>query len=419
MITVVGIGADGWAGLGTASRAAVASAATLMGSERQLALVPAGAVPAGRRELLPAPLHPALPGLARRDSLCLLASGDPMLHGVGASLAALLPTGALRVLPAVSSVSLAAARLGWPLADVIVTSLVTAAPETITPDLHPGARLLLLARDGRTAAAVAAVLLRQGFEASRLHVAARLGGAAEEVTSWSPLELARRDTPDLVVIGIECHPDAGSSPGDDDSGVGVGLRGHDPATRGLGRLPGLPDAVYASDGALTRREVRALVLADLRPAPGHLLWDIGAGSGSIGIEWLRAERSARAIAIEPRSERRDRIAANALTLGVPTLTVMAGTAPAALAGLPPPQAVFVGGGVTDPGVLAAAWDALAAGGRLVATAVTLESEAVLHEWAGRVGGTATRLALSRAAPLGGFTTWRPELPVVVFAAQKS
>lgn len=398
MITVVGIGADGWAGLGPTSRAAIEVATTLMGSSRQLDLIPIDATPDAIRELLPAPLAPALANLAGRESLCLLASGDPMLHGIGASLAGLVPPGSLRVLPAPSSISLAAARLGWPLAEVTVRSLVTRDAHSIVGDLAAGARLLLLVRDGKTPAAVAGVLRETGWAPSRVYVCANLGGPAESITTWTPADLIGRHTEDLVVLGVECVPVAG--------------------TRSPSRLPGLPDDAFDSDGALTRREVRAVVLAELRPAPGELLWDVGAGSGSIGIEWLRAEPRARAIAVEPREDRRTRIATNAKTLGAPTLKIEAGRAPEALAGLPQPQAIFVGGGLTAQGVLDSCWAALAGGGRLVATAVTIESETLLHDWARRVGGALTRLELSRADSLGSFTTWRPELPIVIWSAVK-
>jgi precorrin-6Y C5,15-methyltransferase (decarboxylating) len=184
-------------------------------------------------------------------------------------------------------------------------------------------------------------------------------------------------------------------------------------------VPGLPDDAFEHDGQITKREVRALALAALAPVPGQLLWDVGAGSGSVGIEWMRVHPASRAIAIEPRAERRMRIARNAVALGVPGLSVVDGAAPAALAGLPRPDAVFIGGGVTVDGVAAACWEALADGGRLVANAVTIEGERVLADWQGRVGGTLTRLSIERAGPLGGFTAWRPALPVTQWAARKT
>jgi precorrin-6B C5,15-methyltransferase / cobalt-precorrin-6B C5,C15-methyltransferase len=184
-------------------------------------------------------------------------------------------------------------------------------------------------------------------------------------------------------------------------------------------VPGLPDDAFEHDGQITKREVRALALAALAPVPGQLLWDVGAGSGSVGIEWMRVHPASRAIAIEPRADRRDRIARNAAALGVPGLVVVAGSAPEALDGLPRPDAIFTGGGVTVDGVVQACWDALAAGGRLVANAVTLEGGAVLAHWRQRLGGTLTRIGLERADELGTFTAWRPARPVVQWSVRKT
>lgn len=386
MITIVGIGADGWDGLGATARAALLAAPAVMGSARQLALLPPAVGAA--HELLPTPLAPALDALAARDALCLLASGDPMLHGIGATLARLVPPERLRVIPAVSSVALAAARLGWPSGELTVLSLVTAPVDTVAAVLVPGRRLLLLARDGGTADLVAAVLADRGWGASTLTVLSDLGGASEAVGPHTG-----GPTVDLAVLAVECRPDAGTAP--------------------LPLVPGLPDEAFDSDGALTRREVRAVVLAALRPTPGELLWDVGAGSGSIGIEWLRAGGGG-ALAVEPRPGRLERIIANAARLGVPSLRTVAGQAPAVLLGLSAPQAVFIGGGLSVAGVVERCWEALSPGGRLVATAVTLETETLVHAWRVRVGGRLTRMELSRAAPLGGFTAWRPELPIVVW-----
>jgi precorrin-6Y C5,15-methyltransferase (decarboxylating) len=192
----------------------------------------------------------------------------------------------------------------------------------------------------------------------------------------------------------------------------------DPAAAPLPRVPGLPDDAFEHDGQLTKRELRAFALAALAPVPGQLLWDVGAGSGSIGIEWMRVHPASRAVAVEPRADRRERIARNAAALGVPGLTVVAGSAPQALAGLPGPDAVFVGGGVTVPGVLDACWAALGPGGRLVANAVTVEGQAVLTDCGRRLGGTLTRIGVEHAGALGSFTAWRPALAVVQWSARK-
>jgi precorrin-6Y C5,15-methyltransferase (decarboxylating) len=389
-VTVVGIGDDGWDGLTEAARAALRQAPVIVGSARQLALLPDLGVP---QEPLPSPLLARLDELvAANPGLCLLASGDPMLHGLGATLARRLGAGRLRVLPGVSSVALACARLGWAEHEVDVVSLVSRPPETVLPAVQPGARVLVLCRDGDTPAAVARLLAERGWGDSEVTVLEHLGGAAERVGAPAPAAaLPAGPYAALAVLALACRPGPGAAV--------------------LPRVPGLPDDAYESDGQLTRREVRALALAALAPGPGQLLWDVGAGSGSVGIEWMRVDARCRAVAVERRADRAERARRNAAALGVPGLEVVEGEAPAALAGLPAPDAAFVGGGVTVEGVLDTCWERLAPGGRLVAHAVTLESEAVLHRWQRDAGGQLLRLAASHAGPLGGFTAWRPALPV--------
>jgi len=399
-VTIVGIGEDGWAGLGEGARDALRSAPVIVGSPRQLALLPDLGV---RCEPLPTPLLASLDDLVRDNpGLCLLASGNPMLHGIGATLARGIDPARLTVFPAASSVALACARLGWPEHEVEVVTLVAQPPEAALASMRPGARVVLLCRDGATPAAVGRLLAEHGWGDSELSVLERLGGPAERVNE--PVlarDLAADPGParfaDLCVVAI--RPRAGAGPRPD-------------RALAAGRLPGLPDAAFETDGQITRRELRVLALAALRPGPGERLWDVGAGSGSISIEWLRAEPLARAIAIDARADRCERAGRNAAALGVPQLSLICGRAPAALAGLPAPDAVFIGGGLTAEGVLEACWQALPAGGRLVAHAVTVESEAVLHRWQQACGGQLVRAALSYAEPLGGFTTWRPALPVV-------
>jgi len=400
-VTVVGIGDDGWAGLTGEARAALQGAAVIAGSGRQLALLPGVPDLPGRRVPLPSPLLPALDELvAAGPGLCVLASGDPMLHGIGATLARRLGAGRVLVLPAVSSAALACARLGWAEHEVEVISLVSRPAETVLPAVQPGAHVLVLCRDGGTPAALAALLSGRGWAATRLTVLEHLGGPAERIRgpylagSPGPGPFA-----DLCVAALECEAD--------------------PGTAVLPRVPGLPDDAYQTDGQLTRRELRVLAVAALAPGPGQLLWDVGAGSGSVGIEWMRAAPRCRAIAVEPRPDRADRIRANATSLGVPDIDVKCAAAPDALAQLPQPDAVFVGGGVTAAGVLDACWKALPPGGRLAAHAVTVESEAVLQDWQRRAGGQLVRLAVSYQAPLGRFTTWRPALPVTQWQVTKA
>jgi len=394
IVTVAGIGADGWQGLSPLSQNAIRQAAVIAGGPRQLALLP-DALPA-RRVPLPSPLLPGLPGLIAEHAsaaLVVLASGDPMFYGIGATLARLLGPARLRVLPHPSSVSLAAARLGWPLDDVDVVSLVGRPRELLHPLLQPGRRVLALTAHQTAAADIRALLGVRGFGGSPVTVLADLGAPDEMVTPADGAPHSR-----LAIIAIECRLDPGAAP--------------------LPRVPGLPDEAFENDGQLTKRELRALALAALGPVPGQLLWDVGAGSGSVGIEWMRVHPASRAIAVEPRAERRERIARNAAALGVPGLTVVAGTAPEALTGLPVPDAVFIGGGVTVAGVVDACWAALGPGGRLVANAVTLEGQGVLADSRQRLGGTLTRIGVERAGGLGTLTAWRPALPVVQWSACK-
>lgn len=408
-VTVVGLGADGWAGLTGPARDALRAARVITGSARQLALLPDDL--AARRLPLPSPLLDRLDGLVRDNpGLCLLASGDPTLHGIGATLARRLGPQRLRILPAVSSVALACARLGWPQQEVTVISLVSRPTETVVAALQPGARMLVLCRDATTPALVAKLLADSGWGASELFVLEQLGGPVERVTGPArAADLTGTASGDLCVLAVTAVPDP--------AGPGHGANGG--AAQAVGRTPGLPDAAYENDGQLTRRELRALALAVLRPGPAQLLWDVGAGSGSVGVEWMRADPLARAVAIEAKPERVARITRNATRLGVPGLQVVTGTAPGALAGLPPPDAVFIGGGLTASGVLETCWWRLRPGGRLVAHAVTLESEALLHRWQQSEGGQLAKVAVSYAEPLGGFTAWRPARPVTQWQVTRS
>ncbi|MFJ3218987.1 precorrin-6y C5,15-methyltransferase (decarboxylating) subunit CbiE [Kitasatospora sp. NPDC086801] len=396
-ITVVGIGADGWPGLSTAGQAALRAAEVVVGGPRQLDLLPRDEV-AAQRVPWPSPLRPAVPALfaAHADHrVAVLASGDPMFYGIGRTLAETVGAERLRILPHPSSVSHACARLGWPLESTEVISLVGRPLDTLSLALHPGRRLLVLSADAATPAAVAALLTARGHGTARLRVLEQLGGPAERqlhgtADGWP-------------------HP-----PGDPLNVIAVEL-GDGPRTS---LVPGLPDAAYESDGQLTKRHVRAATLAALAPSPGELLWDVGGGSGSIAVEWLRAHRDCQAVSIERAPARAERITRNAAALGVPRLRVVTGPAPAALAELPTPDAVFIGGGLTAPGLLDSCWAALRPGGRLVANTVTLESEALLTEWYRRHGGELVKLAVAHAVPVGGFTGWRQAMPVTQWSAVK-
>lgn len=397
--TVVGIGADGWAGLPENSRAALLDAQAVIGGARQLDLLPPGCT--GRRVPWPSPLRPAVAGLLaahRGLRVAVLASGDPMFYGIGRALCEELGAGNLRVLPHPSSVSYACARLGWPLEDTEVVTLVGRPTARLAAALHEGRRLLVLSAGAGTPGEVAALLRERGFGPSPMRVLEQLGGEAEDCVTGTADGWAHPAGDPLNVIAVERRraPDA--------------LR--------LGAVPGLPDDAYEHDGQLTKRHVRAATLGALAPAPGELLWDVGGGSGSIAVEWMRTHPSCRAVTVERDPVRAGRIARNADRLGVPALHVVTGRAPEALAGLPVPDAVFIGGGLTVPGLLDACWDALPPGGRLVANTVTLESEALLAERYRRHGGELVRLAVAHAVPVGGFTGWRQAMPVTQWSVCK-
>lgn len=380
-IVVVGIGADGWAGLPEPARAEIAACEVLFGGSRQLALVPVD-VP---KVPWPSPLLPALDGLFAGHTgtrIGVLASGDPLLSGIGTTLVKRFDD--VRIVPGVSSVALARARLRWPAERTEVVSVVGRDVDRVARALAPGARLLVLSSDASSPAKIAELLTARGFGDSRMVVLEQLAGPRERrvegvARNWS------QDVDPLNVVAVEC---AGG-----------------PA---LPTLPGLPDDAFEHDGQLTKRDPRALAMARLAPLPGELLWDVGAGAGSVAIEWSRAHPANRAIAVERDPARAGRIARNAHRLGVPDIRVVTGAAPEALADLPPPDAVFLGGAL-------AAWPvclhALAPGGRLVAHAVTLESEQTLARAYAEHGGDLVRIAVEHAGPLGSFTGWTPSRTV--------
>jgi precorrin-6Y C5,15-methyltransferase (decarboxylating) len=395
-LTVVGIGEDGFKGLGKNARHALLNASRIIGGQRQLDLLPACI--RGERQLWPSPFTLEAVLARRGEPVCVLASGDPMFFGVGASLARQLPAAEMLTLPAPSSCSLAAARMGWPLQDVVTLSVVARPVAALNAHLSSGVRLLVLSNDGRSPAAIAALLRERGFGPSRLTVLEHLGGEAERrvdgmASGWDDALIA-----DLNLIAIECIAE--------------------PNTLRLSRLAGLPDSAFQHDGQLTKRDVRAITLARLAPVPGELLWDVGAGSGSIGIEWMRAHPSCRALAIEADAGRQALIEHNRDALGVPGLQLVRGSAPQALAGLERPDAIFIGGGVTREGVLDTCWAELKPGGRLIANAVTLQSEMTLMTWREQHGGELTRIHIAQAQPLGDFDTWRQALPITLLDVTK-
>jgi len=391
-LSIVGIGEDGIAGLSAAARGLIGAAEIVYGGRRHLSL--AAPLIRGAARPWPSPFDGAGDEVLRHRGrqVCVLASGDPFHYGVGATLARRVDAREMLVVPSPSAFSLAAARLGWSLPETILLSVHGRAIDLVRPHLQPGARILALTSDGEGAAALAKLLAETGFGASRLTVLEALGGPREQMRAATAVgfDLGVVDALNTVAMEVEASPEA----------------------RVIARAPGLADDLFEHDGQITKREVRAVTLSSLAPRRGELLWDIGAGSGAVAIEWMLADPLfMRAIAIEQRADRAARIRRNAAAFGVPGLEVVENIAPPALAKLAPPDAVFIGGGAGAPGVIDAAIDALRARGRLVVNAVTLETEAMLIARQQELGGELTRIAIARAAPLGDKSGWRAAMPV--------
>ncbi len=396
-LSIVGIGEDGLAGLTAPARALVDDAEVFVGGERHLAMLPQD-----DRERLawPSPLSALLDEIESRRGtrVCVLASGDPLWYGVGVSLLKRIRRSEIAILPGRSAFTLSAARIGWPLAEVDCLTLHGRPLAMLHPYIQPNAKLLVLSEDAATPAAVAALLTERGYGESHLTVLEHLDGEKERCVEGTAVTWSANDVADLNTIAVDCiaAPDAPLLP----------------------RTPGLPDEAFRHDGQMTKREVRAATLSALMPVSGQLLWDVGAGCGSVAVEWMRAAPRARAVAIERKAERRAMIAENAESLGTPLLQIVAGQAPDALYGLEAPDAVFIGGGVSNPGLIEVCWTKLKTGGRLVANAVTLEGEAALLDWQKQHGGRLTRIAVSRAEPVGPFRGWRPMMPVTQYSSTK-
>lgn len=392
---VVGIGEDGLAGLAPAARAVVEAAEVIVGADRHHRLT---AAVTAERIAWPSPFEAmtaTLHGLRGRRAVVLV-TGDPLWYSAGALLARAFPGGEIAFHPAVSAFQLAACRMGWPLAGVETLTVHGRSAAQVIPFLQPFARLLILANGPGTPGEIAAILRARGYGPARLTVLSALGGPGEAqmtatAAGWEG------SAPAFNTVAVDCLPGADAlilPPG-----------------------PGLPDDLFTGDGTMTKAEVRAVTLARLMPMRGALLWDVGAGCGSVGIEWMRMARDARAIAIEPRADRRAFAAANAEALGTPGLQIVAGEAPAALAGLPAPDAVFLGGGLAEE-TAELCLAALKPFGRLVANAVTLESELLLARLQARHGGELTRIDIARAGAVGARRGWRPAMPVVQWSLMR-
>jgi precorrin-6Y C5,15-methyltransferase (decarboxylating) len=396
-LTIIGLGEEGLDGLSAVARKHIEQAQALVGGARHLAKVPNGTA---ERMTWASPLTRTVDEILKRRGrrVVVLATGDPLWFGIGVTLLRAVPVEETCILPGVSAFALAAARVGWPLAEVECLTLHGRSLALLHGVVAPGARLLLLSGDGTTPMAAAKALAALGYGPSRLTVLENMGGADERRVVGTAGDWSVGETAALNTIAVDCIAEEGA------------------AVRA--RVPGLPDDAYRHDGQLTKREVRAATVAALAPTPGQRLWDVGAGCGSIAIEWLRCHRTLAATAIEREPERCAMILDNAGALGVPDLEIVEGHAPECLGSLPPPDAVFVGGGLATPGLIERCWQALTPGGRFVANAVTLEGEARLLALRDEFGGELTRIAVSRAERIGAYTGWRPHMPVTQLAVSK-
>jgi precorrin-6Y C5,15-methyltransferase (decarboxylating) len=385
---IVGIGEDGLDGLVPAARSVVEAAEIIIGGDRHHDL---SAAVESERVAWPSPFDALIDVLNgyRGKRVVVLATGDPLWFSVGARIGREIDPSEISYHPQLSAFQLAAARMGWSLADVETLTVHGRPVEQMIAFIQPDQRLLVLTTGAQTPAQIASFLTERGFGGSRMSVLAAMGGE-NELRFDGVSESWDHEVPAFNTLAVECvaAPDAALLP----------------------RVPGLADALFVSDGTMTKQEVRAATVAKLMPMRGALLWDIGTGCGSVAIEWMRAARYARAIGIEPRADRRAMAATNALALGAPKLEILDGTVPAALDGLEAPDAIFIGGGLSAE-TFDAAWAALRPLGRMVANAVTLESEAVLTQLHAEHGGELVRIIVQRAEPVGRMTGWRPSMPV--------
>lgn len=412
MWVIQGVGADGWSGLSPSIRERVLAADVVLGGERHLSMLPVPDPAPDQnpghttqvRRAWPSPLRPALPRLVEEfegRTVVVLASGDPMLSGIGTTLVSVLGHERVSILPALSSVALAQARMRWSAEGSVVVTVVGREAARVLREVAPGRRILVLTSGAHSPGEIGALLVEAGHADARLTVLGDLDAPTESRTvrtaaEWTRVPLA--DIAALHVLAIEIAAD--------------------PTRSTLGWTAGLPDDVFDHDGQLTKRDLRASALARLAPRPGEHLWDVGAGAGSVGIEWMRAHPTCRTSAVESHPARVARIVHNARRLGVPTLQVVDGTAPEALGALAAPDAVFIGGGATRPGVMEACLAALRPGGRLVAHGVTLETEHLLAQCHRDHGGELTRLAVETTDSIGTFTGWAPARTVTQWAFRR-
>lgn len=418
-LTIIGIGEEGFDLLTNEARQKIEQARLLLGSERQLNLIPAPDNPSATRELWPSPMMPRIEQLLREkpESTVIIASGDPMCWGIGRHLAKHCTKSELKIIPSVSILSRIAAHMHWPTTEIKSVSLCSQPLSAIENYLAPGKKLVLLSATENSPKKVARYLMDNSFDQSEITILANLGAKSETITTTTVKELIENEieVSPLNSLAIELKLSETSTDKTDN---------HTPQ-------PGLPDNAFASDGQLTKRQIRAITMAHLRPQQGELLWDIGSGSGSIAIEWLRTNLYSKqietttantaplaAIGIEKDPVRLERARDNAARLGVPELTLIEATAPDGLEDLPAPDAIFIGGGTSNPKILKIALTSLKPGGRIVANAVTIEGEASLIEAFKEHGGELNKIAISSAESLGRFKGWRPQMPITQWVYQK-
>ena len=396
-LSIIGIGEDGYEALTPAAQTLVENADIVIGGKRHLAMLPSDD---GNQISWPPPIHTAVKEIAsyKNKKVCVLATGDPFCFGIGRLIADAIPISEISVIPAPSAFSLACGRLGWAFQEVDTFTLHGRPGALFEPAIQPNAKLLILAQNSDTPREVTERLIARGFEKSKVTVLERLGGKKELIRTETAATWKHNDADPLHVVAVDC------------------IAGRN--AQCLSRLTVLPDDAYESDGQLTKQEVRSVTLSALSPSPGQLLWDVGAGCGSIGIEWMRRDRRCRAIAIEPNKKRCQMIANNATTLGTPTLDIVAGDAPDGLSDLETPDAVFIGGGLSQEGVFERCWQALGPGGTLVANAVTLKSEQLMLSLYETHGGSVTRIAITRAKQVGTKIGWKPFMPVTQWCIRK-
>ena len=396
-LSIIGISEDGLKGLTPAARAIVDNAEVFVGGARHLAMVPED----GRERLTwPSPIRALLPEIEklRGRRVCVLATGDPLHYGVGTTILRGVDIDEVTIVPSRSAFTMATARLGWTRHEVECLTLHGRAFSILNTYVQPGAKLLILTDDGSTPGKIANALCDMGYSESRINVFERMDSASEGKVQSTAADWLGAETDDFNTVAVEC------------------IAGPNATSRS--RIPGLADEAFVNDGQLTKREVRAMTLAALCPTPGEMLWDVGAGCGSVAIEWMRVHPQNEAVAMESNPDRVQIIAANAEALGTPGLHIIAGRAPTAFSELPAPDAIFIGGGLSNGGLIEASWTALRSGGRLVANVVTVEGERRLMDWREAYGGELTRISVERAEPVGRFTGWRPAMTVTQYSGAK-